>query len=97
MYGFPANWLGKYRAHPSVIEFPMKTTRFSPDLGVGRATFESRKRRRFAQSVRSCSTSACAAAVDERTLIRSVARNADFIMSLDCRAVTVQSSVRWDT
>ena len=50
-YGFPVNCVGKYFFHPSVIELPMNTTRFS---AAGRTAFESRYFARFGQSVVLC-------------------------------------------
>src|SRR5688572_28669795 len=35
IYGLPGNAVGKCRAQTSKIEFPMKTTRSSPEAGAG--------------------------------------------------------------
>ena len=45
------NIAGNYGAHPSVIELPMKTTRFSSFNGAESLAFESRYFWRFAQSL----------------------------------------------
>src|SRR5450759_652585 len=59
MYGLPGNMVAKYGAHPSVIELPRKTTRFSSFTGGESLAFASRYLWRFAQSLRSLSSCAC--------------------------------------
>ena len=41
-YGLPGKSASKYCAHPSVIEFPMNTTRRSPGAGGPSFAFASR-------------------------------------------------------
>src|SRR3982751_6555020 len=81
MYGFPANMVGKYCCQPSVIEFPMKTTRFSPFAGGTTVALASRYLARFAQSVRSC-WSVCAVDSFEASTISPSARATVLIVGL---------------
>src|SRR6266550_648770 len=74
MYGFPANIVGKYCCQPSVIELPMKTTRFSLFIGGGSLALASRYFARFDQSVRSCCSVGCATEIEAAIAVRQSAR-----------------------
>src|SRR5256714_15619595 len=81
IYGLPGNIVAKWGAQPSVIEFPMKTTRFSLFTGAESLAFASRYFRRFGQSLRICSSCADRRAISSPVgggacwAVRGVARN----------------------